>query len=78
MVDTATNVETRRDDTRQLNWATSRIGRIAHPRAPEFLPRRVNTERAAIRDLLAQLTEMRLTLPREARRRHLRFEVQAS
>lgn len=36
------------------------------------------SERSAIRDLLAQVTAMQLTLPRDARRRPLRFEVQAS
>ena len=36
------------------------------------------TERAAIAHLLAQLTAMRLTLPRDSRRRALRFDVQPS
>lgn len=36
------------------------------------------SERAAIKQLLAQLTAMQLTLPRDSRRRILRFEIQAS
>jgi hypothetical protein len=36
------------------------------------------SERAAIKRLLAQLTAMRLTLPRDGRRRPLRFELQVS
>ncbi len=58
--------------------APGRVEISSHEVRVRLAPAANRTERAAIARLLAHLTAMRLTLPRDGRNRTLRFEVQPS
>lgn len=58
--------------------APGRVDVTAHEIRVRLAPAANRTERAAIRWLLTHVTAMRLTLPGDAERRLLRFELQPS